>query len=199
MAPRGRIAQYSPYRTGAQGAVHHGFEIRQRLARCLDIDAANVPMLRHSFLSDRVLFARSVSTGGSRPDDDTAVRPHGLGTRPMTRRGLLRGCRRRRRVSRWPASGRPGKRRASAALSIRSPTPSLNVQENAGIPAFRGSGCSPRRRESASRPTPLPWPFRAHQQLPPGRPDDVFMVPGFRMQFFAAKGLATPIDDVWRR
>ena len=32
-----------------------------------------------------------------------------------------------------------------------------------------------------------------------GRPDDVFTwFAGFRMQFFAAKGLATPIDDVWK-
>jgi multiple sugar transport system substrate-binding protein len=32
-----------------------------------------------------------------------------------------------------------------------------------------------------------------------GHPDDVFTwFAGFRMQFFAAKGLATPIDDVWK-
>ncbi|MEV6172718.1 ABC transporter substrate-binding protein [Streptomyces sp. NPDC051954] len=32
-----------------------------------------------------------------------------------------------------------------------------------------------------------------------GTPDDVFTwFAGFRMQFFAAKGLATPIDDVWQ-
>src|SRR5919201_3258483 len=32
-----------------------------------------------------------------------------------------------------------------------------------------------------------------------GRPDDVFTwFAGYRMQFFAAKGLATPIDDVWQ-
>jgi multiple sugar transport system substrate-binding protein len=32
-----------------------------------------------------------------------------------------------------------------------------------------------------------------------GRPDDVFTwFAGYRMQFFAAKGLATPIDDVWK-
>ena len=32
-----------------------------------------------------------------------------------------------------------------------------------------------------------------------GHPDDVFTwFAGYRMQFFAAKGLATPIDDVWK-
>ena len=32
-----------------------------------------------------------------------------------------------------------------------------------------------------------------------GQPDDVFTwFAGYRMQFFAAKGLATPIDDVWK-
>jgi multiple sugar transport system substrate-binding protein len=32
-----------------------------------------------------------------------------------------------------------------------------------------------------------------------GTPDDVFQwFAGYRMQFFAAKGLATPIDDVWK-
>ena len=32
-----------------------------------------------------------------------------------------------------------------------------------------------------------------------GRPDDVFTwFAGYRMQFFAAKGLATPVDDVWK-
>ncbi len=32
-----------------------------------------------------------------------------------------------------------------------------------------------------------------------GKPDDVFTwFAGYRMQFFAAKGLATPIDDVWK-
>ena len=33
-----------------------------------------------------------------------------------------------------------------------------------------------------------------------GRPDDVFTwFAGYRMQFFAAQGLATPIDDVWQK
>src|SRR5919198_2928752 len=32
-----------------------------------------------------------------------------------------------------------------------------------------------------------------------GRPDDVFTwFAGYRMQFFAQRGLATPIDDVWK-
>ena len=65
----------------------------------------------------------------------------------------------------------------------------------------RTRSCSRRRPGSTSRPTRSPTARSRSRSTATCRasPDDVFTwFAGYRMQFFAAKGLATPIDDVWK-
>ena len=108
----------------------------------------------------------------------------------------------------WPrctGSAPPGRaRRCPRRSGRRSPAPSRSARTR---PA-RGSRHSPRPRRSSPR-TPGSTSRPTRSTTTPSRtrstatcrasPDDVFTwFAGYRMQFFAAKGLATPIDDVWK-
>jgi multiple sugar transport system substrate-binding protein len=140
------------------------------------------------------------------PDDDTQqFDPTELGTRPMTRRGLLAAA----GVGGLSAMAGLGAARASAGrlpaalLGSLADTVTLgSYEENAGIPALladtklftKATGINVKTNTFAH------GPFQDHiNNYLQGRPDDVFTwFAGYRMQFFAAKGLATPIDDVWK-
>jgi multiple sugar transport system substrate-binding protein len=77
-----------------------------------------------------------------------------------------------------------------------------SYEENAGIPALaadtklftKATGIDVKTHTFAHGP--FQEQINSYLQ---GHPDDVFTwFAGYRMQFFAAKGLATPIDDVWK-
>jgi multiple sugar transport system substrate-binding protein len=140
------------------------------------------------------------------PDDDDTQQFDltELGTRPMTRRGLLAAA----GAGSLAAIYGLGAARASAALpaslsEMLAGTVTLgSYEENAGIPALladtklftKTTGIAVKTNTFAH------GPFQEHiNNYLQGRPADVFTwFAGFRMQFFAAKGLATPIDDVWK-
>jgi len=77
-----------------------------------------------------------------------------------------------------------------------------SYEENAGIPALaadtklftKATGIDVKTHTFAHGP--FQEQINSYLQ---GHPDDVFTwFAGYRMQFFASKGLATPIDDVWK-
>ena len=77
-----------------------------------------------------------------------------------------------------------------------------SYEENAGIPALLADTklFTAKTGINVKTNTFAHGPFQEHiNQYLQGRPQDVFTwFAGYRMQFFAAKGLATPIDDVWK-
>ncbi len=77
-----------------------------------------------------------------------------------------------------------------------------SYEENAGIPALAADTKLFTKRTGIAVKTHTfahgPFQEQINSYLQ-GHPDDVFTwFAGYRMQFFAAKGLATPIDDVWK-
>jgi multiple sugar transport system substrate-binding protein len=77
-----------------------------------------------------------------------------------------------------------------------------SYEENAGIPALLADTklFTARTGIKVKTDTFAHGPFQEQiNSYLQGHPDDVFTwFAGYRMQFFAAKGLATPIDDVWK-
>ena len=136
----------------------------------------------------------------SAPDPADGINPR------LTRRGLLFTGARRRRCRLYG----PG-----AARAMRTVPRSLHAR---GRPA-RSRSARTRPTRCPRRPTRTSWPTSRsrpgigvkvntvdhntfQEQINSylqGKPDDVFTwFAGYRMQFFAQKGLATPIDDVWK-
>jgi multiple sugar transport system substrate-binding protein len=77
-----------------------------------------------------------------------------------------------------------------------------SYEENAGIPALAADTKLFTKKTGIDVKTHTfahgPFQEQINSYLQ-GHPDDVFTwFAGYRMQFFAAKGLATPIDDVWK-
>ena len=77
-----------------------------------------------------------------------------------------------------------------------------SYEENAGIPALAADTKLFTKKYAIDVKTHTfahgPFQEQINSYLQ-GHPDDVFTwFAGYRMQFFAAKGLATPIDDVWK-
>jgi multiple sugar transport system substrate-binding protein len=138
-------------------------------------------------------------------DDNPHVDFEELATRPMTRRGLLAAA----GVGGLTAAAGLGAARASAGLLPEAFRHTLadtvtlgSYEENAGIPALLADTklFTAKTGIQVKTNTFAHGPFQEHiNNYLQGRPDDVFTwFAGFRMQFFAAKGLATPIDDVWK-
>ena len=77
-----------------------------------------------------------------------------------------------------------------------------SYEENAGIPALLADTklFTAKTGTQVKTHTFAHGPFQEQiNSYLQGHPDDVFTwFAGYRMQFFAAKGLATPIDDVWK-
>src|SRR5260221_8599303 len=77
-----------------------------------------------------------------------------------------------------------------------------SYEENAGIPALLADTklFTAKTGMKVKTDTFAHGPFQEQiNSYLQGHPDDVFTwFAGYRMQFFAAKGLATPIDDVWK-
>jgi multiple sugar transport system substrate-binding protein len=135
-------------------------------------------------------------------DDDQSLQfdPEELASRQLTRRGLLAAA----GAGGLAAMYGLGAGRASASLSelLAGSVTLGSYEENAGIPALladtklftKTTGIAVKTNTFAH------GPFQEHiNNYLQGRPDDVFTwFAGFRMQFFAAKGLAMPIDDVWK-
>ena len=96
-----------------------------------------------------------------------------------------------------------GRRPRNALPGVLADTVTLaSYEENAGIPALaadtklftKATGIDVKTHTFAHGP--FQEQINSYLQ---GHPDDVFTwFAGYRMQFFAAKGLATPIDDVWK-
>ncbi|HEY1365963.1 MAG TPA: ABC transporter substrate-binding protein [Gaiellaceae bacterium] len=91
--------------------------------------------------------------------------------------------------------------RAGAATAADSVT-LASYEENAGIPALAADTKLFTKKYGIDVKTHTfahgPFQEQINSYLQ-GHPDDVFTwFAGYRMQFFAAKGLATPIDDVWK-
>ena len=123
----------------------------------------------------------------------------------LTRRGLLATARRwpgrRVRARAARASGAGARRVQSGA---RPGTVTLGSYEtDPGIKALAAAIEEIHRRTRASSVKTNTVDHNTFQNqinsYLQGNPDDVFTwFAGYRMQFFAAKGLATPIDDVWK-
>ena len=138
-------------------------------------------------------------------DDSPAVRPHRARSSADDPARAARGCRRRQPGRDGRPRSRPGERGAlPASLSAElAGTVTLgSYEENAGIPALLADTklFTKKTGIDVKTNTFAHGPFQEHiNNYLQGRPDDVFTwFAGFRMQFFAAKGLATPIDDVWK-
>jgi len=102
------------------------------------------------------------------------------------------------------ASGAAARGFASRALdSVSADSVTLaSYEENAGIPALAADTKLFTKKYGIDVKTHTfahgPFQEQINSYLQ-GHPDDVFTwFAGYRMQFFAAKGLATPIDDVWK-
>jgi multiple sugar transport system substrate-binding protein len=136
-------------------------------------------------------------------DDDQPLQfdPEELAGRQLTRRGLLAAAGAGGLAAMY---GGLGAGRASASLSeLLADSVTLgSYEENAGIPALLADTklFTKKTGIAVKTNTFAHGPFQEHiNNYLQGRPDDVFTwFAGFRMQFFAAKGLATPIDDVWK-
>jgi multiple sugar transport system substrate-binding protein len=93
--------------------------------------------------------------------------------------------------------------RGMLAGSVLAGTVTLaSYEENAGIPALAADTKLFTKKTGIDVKTHTfahgPFQEQINSYLQ-GHPDDVFTwFAGYRMQFFAAKGLATPIDDVWK-
>ena len=140
-------------------------------------------------------------------DDDTPqFDPEELGTRPMTRRGLLAAAGVGGLAAACGPRGRPGERRrlpaALLAHARRHRHARLVRRERRDSGLARGHEAVHQAKTGINVKTNTfaHGPFQEHiNNYLQGRPDDVFTwFAGYRMQFFAAKGLATPIDDVWK-
>ena len=115
-----------------------------------------------------------------------------------------RGRRRRRPRGRIRPQSRPGSRRHAGVVAFagrRNRDARLIRRERRDPGLARGhEALHARSSESTSRPTPSPTARSRSTSTTTCRAarQDVFTwFAGYRMQFFAAKGLATPIDDVW--
>src|SRR5262245_35555964 len=101
------------------------------------------------------------------------------------------------------AAGLYGLRSTRAGAATLADTVTLaSYEENAGIPALAADTKLFTKRPGIDVKTHTfahgPFQEQINSYLQ-GHPDDVFTwFAGYRMQFFAAKGLATPIDDVWK-
>ena len=131
----------------------------------------------------------------------TSAEPHGTG-RAMTRGKLLAtGATGALAAYGLTASGAAARGMLSRAVLADTVT-LASYEENAGIPALaadtklftKATGIDVKTHTFAHGP--FQEQINSYLQ---GHPDDVFTwFAGYRMQFFAAKGLATPIDDVWK-
>jgi len=131
----------------------------------------------------------------------TSAEPHGTG-RAMTRGKLLAtGATGALAAYGLTASGAAARGMLSRAVLTDTVT-LASYEENAGIPALaadtklftKATGIDVKTHTFAHGP--FQEQINSYLQ---GHPDDVFTwFAGYRMQFFAAKGLATPIDDVWK-
>jgi len=131
--------------------------------------------------------------------------PEELGDRNLTRRGLLAAAGvggLAAAIGLSPAQARGAL--PESWLSQAAGTVTLgSYEENAGIPALLADTklFTKKFGIEVKTNTYAHGPFQEHiNNYLQGRPQDVFTwFAGFRMQFFAAKGLATPIDDVWAK
>jgi len=131
----------------------------------------------------------------------TSAEPHGTG-RAMTRGKLLAtGATGALAAYGLTASGAAARGMLSRAVLADTVT-LASYEENAGIPALaadtklftKATGIDVKTHTFAHGP--FQEQINSYLQ---GHPDDVFTwFAGYRMQFFASKGLATPIDDVWK-
>ena len=131
----------------------------------------------------------------------TSAEPHGTG-RAMTRGKLLAtGATGALAAYGLTASGAAARGMLSRAVLTDTVT-LASYEENAGIPALaadtklftKATGIDVKTHTFAHGP--FQEQINSYLQ---GHPDDVFTwFAGYRMQFFASKGLATPIDDVWK-
>jgi len=131
----------------------------------------------------------------------TSAEPHGTG-RAMTRGKLLAtGATGALAAYGLTASGAAARGMLSRAVLADTVT-LASYEENAGIPALaadtklftKTTGIDVKTHTFAHGP--FQEQINSYLQ---GHPDDVFTwFAGYRMQFFASKGLATPIDDVWK-
>ena len=137
--------------------------------------------------------------------DPEELDPDEAGSRNLTRRGLLAAA----GVGGLSAAFGLSPAQARGALpeswlSQAAGTVTLgSYEENAGIPALLADTklFTKKFGIEVKTNTYAHGPFQEHiNNYLQGRPQDVFTwFAGFRMQFFAAKGLATPIDDVWAK
>jgi multiple sugar transport system substrate-binding protein len=125
--------------------------------------------------------------------------------RPVSRRTLIvsgaAGAAALAGLSASGAAARGFAARALDAASSQSVT-LASYEENAGIPALAADTKLFTKKYGIDVKTHTfahgPFQEQINSYLQ-GHPDDVFTwFAGYRMQFFAAKGLATPIDDVWK-
>ena len=122
----------------------------------------------------------------------------------MTRRGLLAaagvGGLGRITASVPPRPARRCQRRGFRSRRNRDARLVRRERRDPGL-ARGHEAASPRSGIEVKTNTFAHGPFQEHiNNYLQGRPQDVFTwFAGFRMQFFAAKGLATPIDDVWAK
>ncbi len=130
-----------------------------------------------------------------------ASEPGGLG-KPLTRRTLFAtGATGALAAYGLTASGAAAKGLGASALAAETVTLG-SYEENAGIPALLADtkAFTAATGIQVKTNTVAHGPFQEQiNSYLQGHPDDVFTwFAGYRMQFFAAKGLATPIDDVWK-
>jgi multiple sugar transport system substrate-binding protein len=130
--------------------------------------------------------------------------PEELGDRQVTRRGLLAAAGVGGLAAAFglsPAQARGALPESWLAESAGSVTLG-SYEENAGIPALLADTklFTAKTGITVKTNTFAHGPFQEHiNSYLQGRPADVFTwFAGYRMKFFAAKGLATPIDDVWK-
>jgi multiple sugar transport system substrate-binding protein len=158
-------------------------------------------------LFDRVLFAiESPETQEDLMSDDDTLQfdPTELGTRPMTRRGLL------------VAAGVGGLSAAFGLTAARASgaVPAAWLEQLAGTVTFGSNGSDPVpkaayaevmkafTKKTGTKVSVNTVDHNTFQEqintYLQGQPQDVFTwFAGYRMQFFAQKGLLSPIDDVW--
>ena len=139
--------------------------------------------------------------------DDIALQLDPTSSEPgMTRRGLLAagaaGAAARVRRSRARRGSRAvrvvARRHARAGTVSFGSNGSDPVPKAAYAAVFKAFTKTVRARRSRSTPSTTTRSRSRSTRYLQGRPQDVFTwFAGYRMQFFAQKGLLTPIDDVW--
>jgi multiple sugar transport system substrate-binding protein len=137
-------------------------------------------------------------------DDNPQFDLEELATRQTTRRGLLAAAGAGGLAAAYGlTAGRARGALPASWLSEAAGSVTLgSYEENAGIPALLADTklFTAKTGIAVKTNTFAHGPFQDHiNNYLQGRPDDVFTwFAGYRMQFFAAKGLATPLDDVWK-